>query len=199
MNWIDKLGGLSWEDIEHYLQRYESLGPLPGIAAPFAESLIPILPLIAIIVANVNAYGLWEGILYSWIGVVSGAICVFLFFRRFGGRFRNFIERKYPKTKTFIGWLEHHGFMPVFMLACFPFTPSAFVNIVAGISKLPRPVFLLATALGKAVMIIIVSIAGNDLGNLIKQPWKMAAIVVVFLAIWLIGRKLESRYTKIKS
>jgi uncharacterized membrane protein YdjX (TVP38/TMEM64 family) len=199
MSWIDKLSGLSWEDIEHYLQRYESLGPLPGILAPFIESLIPILPLIAIIVANVNAYGLWEGVLYSWLGVVSGALCVFMFFRKFGGRFRNFIERKYPKTKSFIGWLEHHGFVPIFVLACFPFTPSSFVNIVAGISKLPRLVFFIATASGKAVMIIIVSVAGNDLGNLLKQPWKIVVILLVFLVIWFAGRKLESRYTRIKS
>jgi uncharacterized membrane protein YdjX (TVP38/TMEM64 family) len=196
MSWVDKLAGWTWEDIEHYLNRYESLGPLPGILAPFIESLIPILPLIAIIVANVNAYGLWEGALLSWIGVVSGAMCVFLFFRKFGGRFRLFIERKYPKSKTFIVWLEQHGFTPIFVLACFPFTPSAFVNIVAGISKLPRLVFLIATSMGKAVMIILVSFAGNDLGSLFKQPWKMVVIALVFLLIWLTGKKLESRYTK---
>ncbi|MEK3915588.1 TVP38/TMEM64 family protein [Paenibacillus sp. FSL H7-0331] len=196
MNWIDQLAGLTWEDVEHYLNRYEALGPLPGILAPFIESLIPVLPLIAIIIANVNAYGLWEGALWSWIGVVSGAVCVFLFFRRFGVRFRNFIERKYPKAGTFIGWLEQHGFTPIFVLACFPFTPSAFVNIVAGISKLPRRVFLIATASGKAVMILIVSVAGHDLGNLFKQPWKMVAILLVFALIWYAGRRLESRYTK---
>lgn len=196
MSWIDKLARLTWEDIEHILFRYEALGPVPGILATFIESFVPILPLIAIIVANVNAYGIWEGALYSWLGVVGGAICVFLFFRRFGGRFRGFIERKYPKSQKFIVWVEQHGFTPIFVLACFPFTPSAFVNIVAGISKLPKSVFFVATAIGKAVMIFIVSVAGHDVGNLFNQPWKMAAIVVFLVIIWFMGRRLESRYTK---
>lgn len=196
MSWIDKLAMLTWEDMETLLFRFEALGPVPAIFAALIESFLPILPLIAIIVANVNAYGLWEGALYSWIGVVGGATCVFLFFRKFGGRFRGFIERKYPKSKRFIVWVEQHGFTPIFILACFPFTPSAFVNIVAGISKLPKGVFLVATMMGKAVMILLVSIAGHDLGNLFKQPWKMAAIVIILVSIWYMGRKLESRYTK---
>jgi uncharacterized membrane protein YdjX (TVP38/TMEM64 family) len=196
MSWLDKLNRLKWEDIEHTLHRYEALGPIPGILAPFIESLLPFLPLVAIIIANVNAYGFWEGALYSWIGVFAGASCVFLFFRKFGGRFRGFIERKHPKSNKFIIWVEQHGFTPIFVLACFPFTPSSFVNIVAGISKIPTKVFILATVTGKAVMIVLVSFAGHDLGNLLKQPWKMVLITVFFVLIWFMGRKLESRYIK---
>ncbi|PZE21715.1 TVP38/TMEM64 family protein [Paenibacillus xerothermodurans] len=196
MNLIDQLSGLSWEDIEYILHQYEGLGPLPGIFGAFLESFLPILPLIAIIVANVNAYGLWEGAVYSWFGVVGGATCVFLLVRKFGGRFRGFIESRYPKSNKFIHWVETHGFTPIFILACFPFTPSAFINIVAGISKLPTRVFLIATAMGKAVMILLVSIAGHDLGNLLEQPWKIVTIVVLLALIWLMGRKLESRYTR---
>ncbi|WP_135554575.1 TVP38/TMEM64 family protein [Paenibacillus cymbidii] len=196
MSWIDTISGMSWEDVQHILNRYEALGPLPGIVATFVEAFLPILPLIAIVIANVNAYGLWEGALLSWIGVVAGAMCVFLFFRRFGGRFRGFVERKYPRTKKFIEWVEHRGFTPVFVLACFPFTPSAFVNIVAGISKLPVRVFLIATLLGKAIMILIVSLAGHDLGNLLKTPWKLVLVAVMLVVIWFMGRKLEARYTR---
>jgi uncharacterized membrane protein YdjX (TVP38/TMEM64 family) len=196
MSWLDKAARLSWEDIEHILFQYEALGPVPGILATFIESFFPILPLIAIIIANVNAYGIWEGALLSWIGVVGGAMCVFLFFRKFGGRFRGYVDRKFPKAQKFILWVEQHGFTPVFVLACFPFTPSAFVNIVAGISKLPKKVFLIATMMGKAVMVLLVSIAGHDLGNLFNQPWKMAAIVVLLITVWFMGRKLESRYTR---
>ncbi|TDF99783.1 TVP38/TMEM64 family protein [Paenibacillus piri] len=196
MSWIDKLTGLTWEDIELLLFRFEALGPVPGVLATFIESIVPILPLIAIIVANVNAYGIWEGALLSWIGVVAGAFCVFLFFRKFGSRFRSFVERKYPRSQKFIVWVEQHGFTPIFVLACFPFTPSAFVNIVAGVSKLPAKVFLIATALGKAIMILMVAVAGHDLGNLLNQPWKMAAIGILLVLIWFMGRKLESRYTR---
>jgi uncharacterized membrane protein YdjX (TVP38/TMEM64 family) len=196
MTWMDKISALSWEDIERTLKEYESWGPLPGILATMIESFIPVLPLVAIVIANVNAYGFWEGILLSWIGVVIGSVSVFMLARKFGRRFRGFIERKYPRSQRFIHWLEQHGFTPIFLLACFPFTPSSLVNIVGGISKVPIHTFVTATLLGKGVMIFLVSFAGHDLANLFKQPWKIGLIIVVFVLMWFVGRKLESKYFK---
>jgi uncharacterized membrane protein YdjX (TVP38/TMEM64 family) len=191
---VESFTDLSWQQVKEVLYHYEQLGPLAGIAVPMIEAFLPFLPLVAILVANVNAYGLWEGWLLSWIGVVAGAVCVFALARRFGGRFRLFIERKYPKSQTFIHWLERRGFTLVFLLACFPFTPSSLVNIVAGISKLPFHTFITATLLGKGVMITFVSLAGQDLGNVLEKPWKLIVIIAVFVLMWLAGRKLESRY-----
>lgn len=196
MSWINQISNLSWEDIEAILNRYEALGPIPGIAAPLIEAFIPVLPLIAILVANVNAYGLWEGILLSWCGVVAGAVCVFLLARKYGGRFRGYIDRKFPQSRKFIGWVEKKGFTPIFVLSCFPFTPSVLVNVVSGISKIPFHTFATATMLGKGVMIILVSVAGHDLGSMLRQPWKLALVALVFVLLWLSGRKLESRYMK---
>lgn len=178
------------------MKQYEALGPLPGVLVPLIESYLPVLPLIAILIANVNAYGLVEGILLSWIGVVCGAISVFWLARRFGGRLRGYIERKYPQSKRWISWVEQHGFTPIFLLACFPFTPSFFVNVASGISRLPFHTFVTATMLGKGVMIFLVSFAGHDLDQLLGQPWKIVLIAVFFLLMWFLGRKVESRYMK---
>lgn len=196
MSWTDRAARLNWHEIEQWLRHYEALGPLPGIAVPMLESFLPFLPLVAILVANVNAYGLWEGLLLSWTGVVLGAISVFLLSRKFGGRFRRFLERTYPKSEKFILWVEQRGFTPIFLLSCFPFTPSFIVNVVSGISKIPLHTFVTATLLGKGVMIFMVSYAGHDLGSLISHPWKLAVIAGLFILLWISGRKLESRYLK---
>ncbi|WP_054817012.1 MULTISPECIES: TVP38/TMEM64 family protein [Paenibacillus] len=196
MNWMETITSLDWHDVEHWLKQYEALGPLPGILAPMAESFLPALPLVAILIANVNAYGLGEGVLLSWIGVVCGSISVFAIFRKFGGRLRGWIERKHPRSEKLVHWLEQHGFTPIFLLACFPFTPSSLVNIIAGLSKVPMHTFVLATALGKGVMIFLVSFAGHNLDSLLKHPLKIALIFLVFFIIWLFGRKLESKYFK---
>lgn len=182
------------QDIENIMDKYESFGPLPGILLPFIESLLPFLPLVAIVVANASAYGFWLGFLYSWIGVVTGAFSVFWLVRRFGGRFRQFIVRKYPKSQRLTTFFERKGFTLIFVLACFPFTPSSLVNIVSGLSRIPMYTFLTATMLGKGVMLMLVSYAGYDLTTLIHKPWKLVAICVVFLLLWLIGRKLESHF-----
>jgi uncharacterized membrane protein YdjX (TVP38/TMEM64 family) len=190
------LSGLNWEDMEHLLNKFEALGPFPGLFAAWLESLFPFLPLVAILVANVNIYGLGEGFLLSWIGVFCGAVTVFWIVRRFGGRLRHFVERKSPRSTRLIHWLERHGFMPIFLLACFPFTPSFLVNLVSGISKVPFHTFITATALGKGVMILMVSFAGYDLADLFKQPWKLVLIIGVFGLMALTGRKIESKYFK---
>jgi uncharacterized membrane protein YdjX (TVP38/TMEM64 family) len=187
---------LTWENIEVWLNKYEALGPLPGIFAAWLESLFPFLPLIAILVANVNAYGLGEGALLSWIGVLSGSVSVFWIIRRFGERFSGWIERKWPRSRKLSLWMERKGFMPVFLLACFPFTPSFFVTLIAGMSKMRFRVFITATALGKGVMILLVSFAGYDLVALIKQPWRLALVVILFIFLFVVGRIIESKYLK---
>jgi uncharacterized membrane protein YdjX (TVP38/TMEM64 family) len=154
------------------------------------------LPLFAILIANVNAYELWEGILLSWIGVFCGSVSVFWVVRRFGDRFRRFIDRKWPKSRKLTSYLEHRGFMPVFLLACFPFTPSFFVTLIAGISKMRMRVFVVATAVGKAVMIILVSLVGYDLVALFKQPWRLALVAVLVTLLVVLGRKIEAKYLK---
>jgi uncharacterized membrane protein YdjX (TVP38/TMEM64 family) len=186
----------NWEDIERLLNQYEALGPLPGIIAAWIESLLPFLPLVAILIANVNAYGLWEGIFLSWIGVVTGAISVFWLFRRFGEKFSSFVDRKWPRSRKLTHWLEQKGFLPIFLLACFPFTPSFFVNLIAGISKVPMRIFVIATVLGKGIMIMMVSFVGHDLGAVIEQPWRMAVILLLFVLLAIAGRKLEAKYLK---
>jgi uncharacterized membrane protein YdjX (TVP38/TMEM64 family) len=86
--------------------------------------------------------------------------------------------------------------MPIFLLACFPFTPSFLVNLVSGLSKVPFHTFITATALGKGVMILMVSVVGYDLFDLFKQPWKLVLIVAMFILMAYTGRKIESKYFK---
>ncbi|XID96249.1 TVP38/TMEM64 family protein [Paenibacillaceae bacterium WGS1546] len=186
--------GLGLEEIERLLHRYSQFGPLPGIVLPFLEALLPFLPLVVFVVANAAAYGMWAGFFYSWIGVALGALVVFLLARRFGNRYGDRLRRRFPKTETFFGYIERKGFTPIFLLACFPFTPSVIVNIAAGLSRIPLPTFLIAMCLGKAVMIFTLSFLGHDLRAMADQPWRIVMAIGIIGLLWLGGRKLESRY-----
>ena len=194
MDWIEELSKLDLEDVEKLLNQYEALGPLPGILVPMIEAFLPFLPLIAIVVANAEAYGLFYGFLLSWIGVVAGASCVFLIVRVFGRRLRAFLERKIKPSAKLLQFIEHKGFTPIFILACFPFTPSSVINIAAGLSRLPLLTFFTATLLGKGVMIFLVSVVGHDIASLFENPWKLALAAMLFAVMWWAGRKVESRY-----
>ncbi|MFC5699724.1 TVP38/TMEM64 family protein [Cohnella faecalis] len=192
--WFEYAKNMKLEDIQGWLDRYSALGPLPGIALPLLEALLPFLPLVVFVVANASAYGMWAGFLYSWIGVCVGSLLVFMLARKFGNKYGDRIRKRFPKSEKFFGYVERKGFTPIFLLSCFPFSPSALVNISAGLSRMPLHTFLVSIVLGKAVMIFTLSFLGHDLRAMVDHPWRIAAAVVVLIALWLGGRKLEARY-----
>ncbi|THF78003.1 TVP38/TMEM64 family protein [Cohnella fermenti] len=186
----------SLDDIQSLLDQYSALGPLPGILLPLAEAFLPFLPLIVFVVANSNAYGIWFGFLFSWIGVSVGSILVFTIARRIGLKYGDRIRRRLPKMESFFSWIERRGFSPIFILSCFPFTPSVLVNLSAGLSKIPFHTFVTATILGKGVMIFILSFLGHDYRALIEHPSRLILAGVVLFLLWLVGKRLENRYLK---
>lgn len=193
-NWINDLKEMDVDSIQRTLESYSQFGPLLGIALPFVESFLPFLPLIVIIAANANIYGLGLGFLFSWIGVTAGAICVFLICRSLGRNFKTKLMRRFPKSERFFNWIERRGFTPLFLLACFPFTPSIVITVISGLSKVPFHTFLLATIMGKAVMIFVISIISFDISNLVNEPWRIIVSITAVLVMWFGGKKLESRY-----
>jgi Uncharacterized conserved protein len=193
-DWLHHIKALDLEHMERTLQSYSAYGPLPGLLMPIAEALIPALPLIVIVAANANIYGLWYGFLLSWIGATIGASIVFWVARKLGSKLGGRFRRRFPKSERFFDWIEHKGFTPLFLLACFPFTPSALINIVAGLSKLQFQTFLLATLLGKSVMIFSISIVSADISNLGRQPWRIFVLITVLAVMWFLGKQLERKY-----
>ena len=74
------------DTINTWFEYFEQLGPLKyifGFILPFIENFIPILPIIAFVIFNVNAYGFWIGVLLAWLGIVTGSYIVFVIFRKF--------------------------------------------------------------------------------------------------------------------
>ncbi len=58
--------------------------------------------------------------------------------RRFGQKRAFGFIRRHQTIRRMMLWVERHGFGPLFILLCFPFTPSAAVHIVAGLSRVGR-------------------------------------------------------------
>ncbi|WP_313892515.1 TVP38/TMEM64 family protein [Psychrobacillus sp.] len=189
----------SWFSIEtltNLAQDYRALGPLIGILLPFIEAFLPFLPLIVFIVANVTAYGVLFGFLLSWLGSVIGAYTVFLVIRKYGrARVLGFITR-HEKIQKLILWVERNGFGPLFLLICFPFTPSALVNIVAGLSNMKKKTYLWTVAFGKLIMILVISFIGSDIKALVTQPIRTAIVVIIICILWYVGKHVEKRLDK---
>ncbi len=186
----------SMENIIELTQSYRAFGPLIGFLLPFIEAFLPFLPLFVFVFANATAYGLWLGFLLSWSGSVIGAYAVFLLIRKYGrARLMNFMTR-HEKVQKLIHWVERNGFGPLFLLLCLPFTPSALVNLVAGLSNIRRHYYLLTVMAGKFVMVFTISFVGYDLRALFTQPVRTAIVVLVIILLYIIGKILEKRLNK---
>ncbi|HLR09713.1 MAG TPA: TVP38/TMEM64 family protein [Bacillota bacterium] len=182
--------------IMQLLNEYESLGPLPGILLPFVESFLPFLPLIVFVMANGAAYGLVKGFLWSWIGATSGGICVFLFVRKLGDKRMFKAIRKNKQVKMVTEWLERHGFGVLFLLMCFPFSPSSVIHVVSALSKISTYQFVLAAFLGKSVMIFSIAYVGSSIFSFAKHPVKTIVVGICIFLFWIFGKYLEKRLQK---
>ncbi|SOB91571.1 uncharacterized membrane protein YdjX (TVP38/TMEM64 family) [Ureibacillus xyleni] len=184
------------ENIESLAAQYRTLGPLIGILLPFIEAFLPFLPLVVIVVANASSYGLWIGFLLSWIGTVLGSYVVFLLVRRFGKhpRLQKFIGRE--KIQKLIKWVDMRGLSPLFILLCFPFTPSVLVNIVAGLSHIKKKYYLIVIMAGKFIMIASMSVLGYDLRALLTDPVKLIFAGVGIFLLWFVGKAIEKHLNK---
>ncbi|MGE6487666.1 TVP38/TMEM64 family protein [Paenisporosarcina sp. NPDC076898] len=187
---------LTAENLLELTRDYRSLGPLIGFLLPFLEAFLPFLPLFVFVFANASAYGLWIGFLLSWAGTLVGSYLVFLLVRKYGrARFLRFMT-KHERVQKLIHWVETHGFGPLFLLLCFPFTPSALVNLVAGLSNMKKNSYLWTLIAGKFVMILTISFIGYDIRALINQPIRTAIVVGVIILLWFVGKQVENRLNK---
>lgn len=181
------------ELLNELLNSYENLGPLPGILLPFLEAFLSFLPLVVFVAANGAAYGLLKGFLYSWIGASAGAICVFLIVRKLGDkRFFQWLKRNKQIIRV-TNWLDRHGFGPLFLLMCFPFSPSSVINIVAGLSHISTQQFALAVLLGKTVMIFTIAFVGDSIVSFAQNPIRTILVGIGILTFWLFGKYMEKR------
>ncbi|MDM5226663.1 TVP38/TMEM64 family protein [Cytobacillus sp. NJ13] len=183
-----------WFTLDHIMdliREYRSFGPLPGILLPMLEAFLPFLPLVLFVMANASAFGLWLGFLYSWLGAVAGALLVFLLVRKYGQKRLLRFLKKHKQVQKLMKWVEKHGFGPLFILLCFPFTPSAVVNIVAGLSNISIAQYMLAVLSGKIVMIFTISFVGYDIKSLVTQPIRTAIVALVIFILWYVGKIIE--------
>jgi uncharacterized membrane protein YdjX (TVP38/TMEM64 family) len=184
------------ENIMDLIQEYRSFGPIPGILLPMIEAFFPFLPLVLFVMANASAFGLWLGFLYSWLGSCLGALLLFLLIRKYGQKRVFSFLSKHPKVRKLMDWVDRHGFGPLFLLLCFPFTPSVVVNVVAALSKISIYQYMLAVAIGKMVMIFTISFVGYDLQSLITRPYRTGIVFLVIFILWYVGKRIEVRLNK---
>lgn len=185
---------MSTEQVNEWFNAFGNMGDLVGFLLPFIEAFIPILPLIVFVIVNVNAYGFVIGMILAWLGTVLGSFIMFLIFRRLSNSkyMKRLKQRK--SAERLIKYIDEHGVIPIFILFCFPFTPSALVNLIASVTNIKSVHYFWVLALSKLVMISLVGWLGKDISTLFTNPLRITIVVIVVIIVWFIGRKVEKHF-----
>lgn len=162
-----------------------------GLISCFIESFIPILPLIAIVSANALMFGLWGGILVSWIGSGLGTTALFLLVSKFNNN-KLFNKLRNDKTEKAIKSMKKQGFKLLFIAYSCPFVPSFLVTITSAFCKREAINFIPAMLAGKFVMFLLISYPASDIQGFINNPIKIAIFVLLVFLSWTIGSKVNT-------
>lgn len=185
---------MTQEQVQHWFDLFGDLGYIVGFLLPFIEAFIPILPIIVFVIVNVNAYGLLIGTLLAWLGTVIWSYIVFLIFRRLTHtKYMQKIQNR-KSVQRLIHFIDRHGVIPIFILLCFPFTPSALVNIVASLSHIKAHVYLYVLFASKLIMIGLIGWLGSDITTLFTNPFRLIIVILIIVLMWFIGHRIEKHF-----
>lgn len=172
------------------LQRLQSLHPVIGFLGAALESFFPFLPLTAMVAFNVYTYGFWAGWILSFAGTVCGSTLLFFTLRRLFGASLHNKAQKNARFRRILEKIQRRGFTPLFLLYCFPFTPSFFVSASAALAEVDSMKFLAALVSGKLVMIYILSSIGFHLQDILDRPIRSVVVLFLIFTIWVVLEKV---------
>lgn len=180
---------------EVFLKYIEIWGPVAGILLPTLEAFFPILPLVGFVIINVAAFGFFFGYLYSWIGNCLGSFLLFLFLRKVGGKKLNFKISK-SKYRGTLEKIRKKELNVLFLLYCFPFTPSFLLSGAAALTSMKSEEFIAILLPSKFVMLLSLVFIGENVSSFFENPAKSIFYIIFILLFNLLSKYLFEVYEK---
>lgn len=182
--------------IEFSTNFISSGGLLFGFFIVYIECLIPVLPLSVFIALNVNAFGLITGILLSWIATCLGCVTCYYLYVFLGDKLtKKFITKKtYSKIKGKIDKFRDIKFSELVLVITVPFTPSFLINLLAGLSKMPKKKFFLGLLVGKIFTIIFWGYIGKTFIESLTDIKALIYIGVTLLMAYILSKVVTKKF-----
>ena len=182
--------------IEFSTSFISSGGLLFGFFIVYIECLIPILPLSVFIALNVNAFGFFIGVLISWIATCLGCVTCYYLYIFLGDKLtKKFMTRKtYNKIKDKIDKFRDIKFSELVLVITVPFTPSFLINLLAGLSKMPKEKFFLGLLIGKIFTIIFWGYIGKTLIESLTDIKALIYIGVTLVVAYIISKIVTKKF-----
>jgi len=149
LGWID----LDREELQQMIASAGAVAPLFYIGISFLQvTFVPIPGAVTILAGN-YLFGAGAAFLYSYIGMLAGAMLAFFLGKWLGKPFVNWIAGGKEKTEGWLKKLKGREKVLLFFMFLFPFFPDDLLCAVAGILPVSTGGFLLMQLLTRATSI----------------------------------------------
>ena len=180
-----------------------------GIWAPFLscififlEGILAFLPLFVFVTVNIlsmsslvgSFLGSILGIVLSWIFCVFGSFTMFLGTRRlFGKKFRNKIAKNI-KANKFMNIIDKLSYSQIVLIVSIPFSPSFFINLGSGLSKINEKKYFFALLVGKFAEMIFLGYVGVSLIECLTQPLALIKVAIIMIVGYLFSIGINKKF-----
>lgn len=174
----------------------QSGGFIVGFLLIILEAFLPVLPLGAFVTLNVNAFGALPGLILSWIATIIGSYLMYLLCFYISNQVIYKVIKKETKEKVLskINKFQKIKLTHLVLIITLPFTPSCFVNLLAGVSNISKQKYLISLLIGKAFMITFWAYIGMSLIESITNIKAIIFISVVLLLAYIISKIISKKF-----
>ena len=132
------------------------------------------------------AFGVWLGVALAALAATGGCILTFFYARLFG---RHFVRKLFPaKLEAFDKFVQGHPFSMTVLVRLLPVGSNVVTNLIAGVSRIPRPAFFLGSLVGYLPQTLIFALAGS--GLTVGSRWQLGLSILLFVVSGLLGVRL---------
>lgn len=174
----------------------QSGGFIVGFLLIIIEAFLPVLPLGAIVALNVNAFGMFPGLVLSWTASVFGSFIVYLLCYYISNKIIYNLIKKETKDKILekIAYFKKIQMPSLVLIITLPFTPSCFVNLLAGASNISKEKYLISLLIGKAFMITFWAYIGTSLIESLTNLKSLIFIALILVVAYLISKLISKKF-----
>ncbi len=181
--------------VTQFVLGFGPFSPLIWIALYLGAVFVPYAASVMTIAAGL-AFGTVPGLLMAYFTTIFASLIPFSVSRRLG---RKWVESRVGNTRVqrYVNLINRHAFLVFFYLRLLPSLPYELQNYVAGVTRITRTQFFLASVLGNGPVLLVMVFLGSSLTEPGSAQFWIAAglysIVLLTPLVLLLIRKRTGR------
>ena len=184
----------SMEEIAEYIQSFGPMAMVVSMVLDIFVNAVGFLPSIFISTANGLVFGMWPGIIISWLAETIGVVISFYIMRYF---LRDTADKLIEKSTVLMkvdDFSGKNGFVVMLFARSLPYFPSGVITALGAISKIKPRDYILANLIGKFPSTALEVAIGTDIVNFQENMGRLGIIVVVAGVVYFILWKVYKNY-----